>query len=237
MVCMVRRSPMLTHYAVLASVDCFLLGGRGGCCSIKGATEGSDGGKQCGICSASFKDNQLLNLHLPAETPGHAGLKSLEFVEEAESENAGDAAAGQTCQGVVFGDSGDIKTLAEQAYDVAEKAKAIALKALEAEAAQNSTIFLRYVGNYRGETKDGRPHGLGVLRREDGSTIYEGQWADHNRTGMGVQRFESGDLAYAGQFQNGFFDGLGVSSDADGSVNHAGLWHRREPSLSKGHTM
>eukprot|EP00918_Siedleckia_nematoides_P104943 GHVU01229132.1.p1 GENE.GHVU01229132.1~~GHVU01229132.1.p1 ORF type:complete len:167 (+),score=28.56 GHVU01229132.1:24-503(+) len=80
------------------------------------------------------------------------------------------------------------------------------------------------VGHYRrGGVSDRQPHGLGVLRSEDGSK-YEGEWRYGERHGLGVQRWKDGITRYAGQWDRDKQHGLGISKHQDGKLNHAGRW-------------
>eukprot|EP00918_Siedleckia_nematoides_P077086 GHVU01168491.1.p1 GENE.GHVU01168491.1~~GHVU01168491.1.p1 ORF type:complete len:116 (-),score=3.77 GHVU01168491.1:35-382(-) len=83
---------------------------------------------------------------------------------------------------------------------------------------------------------NGRQHGLGVLRRPDGSVAYEGEWRNGKYHGLGVERFGN-DVRYAGQswnesinnagqWEDGWLRGLGVARYPNGHVWHAGSWPR-----------
>lgn len=63
-------------------------------------------------------------------------------------------------------------------------------------------------GQYRGPTRNGRPHGHGVVTWPDGKR-YEGGFVNGERTGHGVYSLLSGDY-YEGDFVNGRFHGRGV---------------------------
>lgn len=52
------------------------------------------------------------------------------------------------------------------------------------------------------------PHGQGVLKRSDGTVLYEGSWKDGNRDGSGDGEFEDG--RYFGEWRTGRMDGEGV---------------------------
>eukprot|EP00918_Siedleckia_nematoides_P036322 GHVU01078944.1.p1 GENE.GHVU01078944.1~~GHVU01078944.1.p1 ORF type:complete len:139 (-),score=13.00 GHVU01078944.1:191-586(-) len=82
------------------------------------------------------------------------------------------------------------------------------------------------MGRYRGEVRNGRPHGLGVRRWDNGSVWYEGEWRNGNRHGLGVWRYTNGNIGYAGQWQDHRRHDLGVMRNDDGSVIHAGWWNR-----------
>eukprot|EP00918_Siedleckia_nematoides_P077079 GHVU01168478.1.p2 GENE.GHVU01168478.1~~GHVU01168478.1.p2 ORF type:complete len:113 (-),score=1.30 GHVU01168478.1:60-398(-) len=86
---------------------------------------------------------------------------------------------------------------------------------------------------------NGRQHGLGVLRRPDGSVAYEGEWRNGKYHGLGVERFGN-DVRYAGQswnesinnagqWEDGWLRGLGVARYPNGHVWHAGSWPRELP--------
>eukprot|EP00918_Siedleckia_nematoides_P104941 GHVU01229129.1.p2 GENE.GHVU01229129.1~~GHVU01229129.1.p2 ORF type:complete len:166 (+),score=28.23 GHVU01229129.1:24-500(+) len=81
------------------------------------------------------------------------------------------------------------------------------------------------VGHYRrGGVSDRQPHGLGVLRSEDGSK-YEGEWRYGERHGLGVQRDANGVTRYAGQWDRDRHHGLGVSKKNSGLLDYAGRWN------------
>eukprot|EP00918_Siedleckia_nematoides_P104958 GHVU01229154.1.p1 GENE.GHVU01229154.1~~GHVU01229154.1.p1 ORF type:complete len:166 (+),score=31.66 GHVU01229154.1:24-500(+) len=81
------------------------------------------------------------------------------------------------------------------------------------------------VGHYRrGGVSDRQPHGLGVLRWDDGSK-YEGEWRYGERHGLGVQRWKDGITRYAGQWERNKKHGLGVSKKNSGLLDYAGRWN------------
>ena len=63
-------------------------------------------------------------------------------------------------------------------------------------------------GQYRGLTRNGRPHGRGVLTWANGDR-FEGEFRNGRRTGHGVYRWAEGEL-YEGDFVNGKRHGRGV---------------------------
>eukprot|EP00918_Siedleckia_nematoides_P034122 GHVU01074228.1.p3 GENE.GHVU01074228.1~~GHVU01074228.1.p3 ORF type:complete len:161 (-),score=11.18 GHVU01074228.1:713-1195(-) len=67
-------------------------------------------------------------------------------------------------------------------------------------------------------------HGLGVMRRSDGSVVYEGHWRLSQFYGLGVSRYPNGNIEYAGQVADGRQDGLCVHRSLDGNVIHAGRY-------------
>eukprot|EP00918_Siedleckia_nematoides_P068044 GHVU01148123.1.p1 GENE.GHVU01148123.1~~GHVU01148123.1.p1 ORF type:complete len:179 (+),score=20.36 GHVU01148123.1:3-539(+) len=81
------------------------------------------------------------------------------------------------------------------------------------------------MGRYRGEVRNGRPHGLGVLRYRNGS-IYEGEFRDGSEHGLGVYRHTNGNIGYAGQWQDRLYHGFGLRRGENGSVAYAGWFNR-----------
>ena len=62
----------------------------------------------------------------------------------------------------------------------------------------------------------GRAHGLGHIKHSDGDS-YTGEWYNGRAHGCGVYRFQDGAACYEGQFRCDHRDGLGVESWVDGS--------------------
>lgn len=69
---------------------------------------------------------------------------------------------------------------------------------------------------YDGERKDGKKHGVGTNRGDDGDT-YKGEWAHDKRHGRGVCMYSSGDI-YDGDFQQDKKHGKGVYKLSDGRL-------------------
>ncbi|XP_077585978.1 MORN repeat-containing protein 4 [Stigmatopora nigra] len=67
---------------------------------------------------------------------------------------------------------------------------------------------------YHGEWKEGRRHGTGQLKFQDG-TCFSGQFEDGLFHGAGVLLFTDGSR-YEGEFAHGKFQGLGIFSRVDG---------------------
>eukprot|EP00762_Andalucia_godoyi_P007492 ANDGO_07797.mRNA.1 Phosphatidylinositol 4-phosphate 5-kinase 4 len=65
------------------------------------------------------------------------------------------------------------------------------------------------------------PHGQGVLKRADGSVVYEGSWKDGNRDGSGDGEYEDG--RYFGEWSGGSKDGDGVYTARTGETV-SGKW-------------
>jgi len=67
---------------------------------------------------------------------------------------------------------------------------------------------------YEGAMKEGRLHGLGVLRHADGR-VYKGDFVNNNKHGMGITLFPGGNK-HIGQYENGFMSGRGTLLFMDG---------------------
>eukprot|EP00918_Siedleckia_nematoides_P031743 GHVU01068707.1.p3 GENE.GHVU01068707.1~~GHVU01068707.1.p3 ORF type:complete len:114 (+),score=4.59 GHVU01068707.1:31-342(+) len=94
------------------------------------------------------------------------------------------------------------------------------------QAARKAEAVGEVIGRYRGEILNGKPHGLGVTRFQNGSVACEGEWLNGTVHGLCVQRHPNGTICYAGQFQDNRRHGYGVSR----SVRRA--LHHRVPRLS-----
>jgi hypothetical protein len=79
---------------------------------------------------------------------------------------------------------------------------------------------------YRGEMRDGRPHGHGSLTVQTGLS-YEGEWQDGVMQGHGAIKYPNGD-EYRGDFAAGLPHGQGRYAGADGSILE-GLFDKGEP--------
>ena len=80
---------------------------------------------------------------------------------------------------------------------------------------------------YRGQTKDGKPHGRGVLTWSNGNR-YEGDFVDGKRTGTGV--YTSDGERYEGGYRDDKFHGHGVQTWSYGEYGGAyeGEWRDGE---------
>ena len=54
---------------------------------------------------------------------------------------------------------------------------------------------------YIGQMKNGKRHGVGVMKYRSGR-MYEGEWKDDLREGIGFEKFENGNI-YKGDFAFG----------------------------------
>ena len=75
---------------------------------------------------------------------------------------------------------------------------------------------------YRGHVLDGRPHGRGTYRWNDGS-VYDGEWVQGMKHGRGVYHYACGDT-YEGGYHQGTKHGFGVAVWSNGS-RYEGNWH------------
>ncbi|KAM9810152.1 MORN repeat-containing protein 4 isoform 2-T2 [Syngnathus typhle] len=88
---------------------------------------------------------------------------------------------------------------------------------------------------YHGEWKEGRRHGVGQLKFQDG-TCFSGQFEDGLFHGAGVLLFTDGSR-YEGEFAHGKFQGLGVFSRFDGMKFEGEFKDGRVEGYGKSNTM
>lgn len=81
---------------------------------------------------------------------------------------------------------------------------------------------------YRGQVKEGIPHGTGKKIWPDG-TKYQGEWANGEMSGNGVLTWADSKTNYAGQFSNGKRSGLGKMSYSGGEI-YDGEWSQGQRS-------
>ena len=74
---------------------------------------------------------------------------------------------------------------------------------------------------YKGETKNDIPHGVGLIQWHDGEN-YKGTFRNGSMEGKGVYRYRNGSV-YDGDWQNGERNGFGRKEDEDGYV-YEGEW-------------
>lgn len=76
--------------------------------------------------------------------------------------------------------------------------------------------------NYKGDRKDGKPHGQGYVRLPDGTTI-TGDWVEGELVrGRQVNMHEGGGMLYEGEYRDGLFHGHGRGCNADHT--YVGEW-------------
>lgn len=100
----------------------------------------------------------------------------------------------------------------------AKEARARALAARELVSGIEDTVR---DGTFKGQWKDGVPHGLGILHHED-TRRYEGEFREGEVDGYCVEYHEDGSR-YEGQWYCGNPSGQGISFRADGGV-YEGEW-------------
>ena len=82
---------------------------------------------------------------------------------------------------------------------------------------QTNQEWIKYGNNkYRGETKDGIPHGYGEMKWSDCS-LYNGNWSRGKMCGFGVMTWPSGKR-YEGTWENSQMEGVGTMFYPNGSV-------------------
>lgn len=78
-------------------------------------------------------------------------------------------------------------------------------------------------GEYTGEIKDGKRHGKGIVKYEDGS-YYDGEWDNNIYHGQGTLKTSAG--TYTGAFKNGKKNGYGTLTN---KTIFAGTWKNNKP--------
>jgi len=81
-------------------------------------------------------------------------------------------------------------------------------------------------GSYRGDLKNGKPHGMGTWTKYDDSK-YVGQWEDGLKQGQGTQ-YLHGKVEYVGQFEMNEINGQGTLYSPDGEIKYQGGWRDGE---------
>jgi hypothetical protein len=85
-----------------------------------------------------------------------------------------------------------------------------------------STLTIADGGNYVGEYKDGKPHGVGTFTSAYGDK-YVGQFKDGKSNGQGTYTYSNGDK-YVGEYKDSKPNGLGTLYASNGSVTRQGIW-------------
>lgn len=81
------------------------------------------------------------------------------------------------------------------------------------------------LGNYRGDTFQGEPHGVGILDQR-GQIVYAGNWENGKYCGFGCLYDANGRLVYKGHFRKGKFHGVGTFYKK--STSETALWFEGE---------
>ena len=82
-----------------------------------------------------------------------------------------------------------------------------------------SVIEVQNGGIYMGDTKNGQPHGIGIIRFEERGIVYFGEWEQGTPNGEGVKYEKESDDFYFGEFKNAQKDGKGRTYFAESSIN------------------
>ena len=72
-----------------------------------------------------------------------------------------------------------------------------------------SVIEVQNGGVYMGDTKNGQPHGIGIIRFEEQGIVYFGEWEQGSPNGEGIKYEKESDDFYFGEFKNAQKDGKG----------------------------
>jgi hypothetical protein len=110
------------------------------------------------------------------------------------------------------------REIVSAARDHAWRARLASARALDAAEAHSDALhWTKSHATYSGETKNGQPHGHGVMifrRNDDIVAIYRGEFAHGLRAGHGVAISEGHH--WTGQFANDEANGLGLLETSDG---------------------
>lgn len=87
---------------------------------------------------------------------------------------------------------------------------------IEPETLSGSMVLRLPRGVYRGDVRDGVPHGSGSLTSDEGDR-YEGTWRDGLRYGRGTMEWADGS-SYTGQWQTGEMHGEGTLTTEAGEI-------------------
>ncbi|EPY15360.1 hypothetical protein STCU_12085 [Strigomonas culicis] len=103
----------------------------------------------------------------------------------------------------------------------------VALRAMSKLPPTREVVTLRNADgtvSYEGEVFGGKPHGKGVLYRDDGTIFYRGQFVHYVVQGEGQFLYPDGNVAEEGTFVNGELHGRGVKYSKDGTIIYEGEW-------------
>ena len=70
---------------------------------------------------------------------------------------------------------------------------------------------------YKGQVKDGKPNGLGVLNIYFGKSKYIGSWKNGKRHGQGIMYYLDGGGKHEGEYKDGLLWN-GIDYDKDGKI-------------------
>ena len=112
----------------------------------------------------------------------------------------------------------DVRPMIAAGREHAARAQLAAARASEAAAAYPGAIAWEGVASYSGESRNGRPHGLGVMaftKGRDEGAHYRGEFANGQRAGLGIGGAGDG-LVWSDQWKNDEACGDGVLEAPDG---------------------
>ena len=76
---------------------------------------------------------------------------------------------------------------------------------------------------YKGQVKDGKPDGLGIITSKSDGGKYIGEWKDGKRHGKGTFTWRGTGYKYVGEWKDDKFHGQGtLTRDDDGSIYSGG---------------
>jgi hypothetical protein len=138
-------------------------------------------------------------------------------VAELEQENTQLHMLNQSGRFAMGGVPDRLREAVAEAREVARRAELAAARAVEAAAAYPDQIA--WSGAlYSGETRNGRPHGNGVVVFMSGKTIvssYRGEFADGKRNGLGIGVSHDG-LVWTGRWAADLASGYGILEGPEG---------------------
>ena len=108
----------------------------------------------------------------------------------------------------------DVRPAIAAGREHAARAQLAAARAAEAAASYPGVIAWAGVASYSGESRNGKPHGLGVMAFDTGS-FYRGEFADGQRAGHGIGGSDDG-FVWSGEWKHDEACGAGVLEAHDG---------------------
>lgn len=143
--------------------------------------------------------------------------KARERIAQLERENERLANLNQSGRFAIGAVPEKLREAVSQAREFARRAELAAARAAEAAASFPDALTFGSA-LYSGETRNGRPHGHGVMTFSRGQHVaaaYRGEFADGKRTGLGVGVADEG-LVWSGQWSANEACGFGILEAPDG---------------------
>lgn len=156
----------------------------------------------------AIRDNRQLRLDLAA---------ARDRIAELERENTRLETLNKSGRFAISGVPQDLRDAVVKAREFERRAKLAAARADEIAASPPDQLSWNGA-TYSGETRDGRPHGHGVMiftRGRDVTAAYRGGFSDGKRSGLGVSMADEG-LIWSGQWADDEACGFGILEAPDG---------------------